>query len=302
MRIKLIQIDGKLPNLALMKIAAYHKKLGDVVGFDIENPDKVYISCIFEWNKAKALGIAKMFDCSVEIGGYGITSKMLSTEVEHIMPYYSLYNIDYSMGYLTRGCIRRCPFCKVWKLEGKIREHAQLGEFLHPNHHKVIIMDNNLLASKKAITHLHILQEKKLKVCFTQGLDLRLITPEIGKILKKIDYRSLNFRAKRIYVAWDNINDEEEIFRGLKILIDCGIRPHHIMCYMRTCFDSTFEEDMYRFEKLRDLKVDPFVMRYNRKGNKRDIEFARWVNRRGYKVMSFEKWLDINTKKKHVIR
>lgn len=299
MRVKLLQIDGKMPNLALMKIAAYHKRCGDEVGFDISDPDKVYISCIFEWNKAKALGIAKMFDCPVEIGGYGVNSKMLPDVIEHIMPDYSLYGIDYSMGYLTRGCIRKCPFCRVWKTEGYFREHAQLDEFLCPSHRKVIIMDNNLLASKKAFDHLAYIKEKNLKVCFTQGLDLRLMTPEIARVLSKIDYRSLNFKAKRLYVAWDNVSEEDEIIDGLQLLIDAGIKPYRIMCYMLTCFDSTFEEDMYRFKRLRELGVDPFVMRFNHKGRKRDIEFARWVNRRGYKKISFSDWYNINSEFKH---
>jgi len=299
MRVKLLQIDGKMPNLALMKIAAYHKRCGDEVSFDISDPDKVYISCIFEWNKAKALGIAKMFDCPVEIGGYGVNSKMLPDVIEHIMPDYSLYDIDYSIGYLTRGCIRKCPFCRVWKTEGHFREHAQLDEFLCPSHHKVIIMDNNLLASKKAFDHLAYIKEKNLKVCFTQGLDLRLMTPEIARVLSKIDYRSLNFKAKRLYVAWDNVSEEDEIIDGLQLLIDAGIKPYHIMCYMLTCFDSTFEEDMYRFKRLRELGVDPFVMHFNHKGEKRDIEFARWVNRRGYKKISFNDWYNINSEFKH---
>jgi len=290
MRVKLIQVDGKIPNLALMKIAAYHKKQGDEVGFNISDPDKVYISCIFEWNRAKALGIAKMFDCPVEIGGYGVNSAILPDAIEHVMPDYSLYDIDYSMGYLTRGCIRKCPFCKVWKTEGYFREHARLNEFLHPDHEKVIIMDNNLLASKKVLEHLNHIKKRNLKVCFTQGLDLRLMTPEIAKVLSGIDYRSLNFKAKRLYVAWDRINEEDEVMSGLRMLFDAGIKPHHIMCYMLTCFDSTFEEDMYRFRKLREMNIDPFVMRFNHKGTKRDVKFARWVNRRGYKKVNFENW------------
>ena len=292
MNVKLIQIDGKLPNLALMKISAWHKQLGDTVGFDVNDPDKVYISCIFEWNRPLALGIAKMFDCPVEIGGYGVNTKKLPKEIEHVMPDYALYNIDYSVGYLTRGCIRKCPFCKVWKTEGHIQENTELEEFLHPNHRKVIIMDNNLLASERSLYHLSKLKtQNKLKVCFTQGLDLRLVDKEVADTLTDIDYRSLNFKRKRLYVAWDNLEDEKEIEQGIQILKNAGIKPQHLMCYMLTCFDTSFEEDMYRFKKLREWGVDPFVMRYNRRGDKKDIEFARWVNRRVYKSISFEKWL-----------
>jgi len=293
MNIKLIQIDGKLPNLALMKISAWHKLQGDTVGFDVADPDKVYISCIFSWNRPLALGIAKMFDCDVEIGGYGVNGMKLPDEIEHIRPDYSLYGIHYSMGYLTRGCIRRCPFCNVWRMEGNIREHAPLDEFLHPEHKKVMLLDNNLLTSEHSVELLRELQQRKLKVCFTQGLDVRLMTREIAKILSKIDFRSTSFREKRLYIAWDRMEDEDEVMKGIKILTESGIKPRQIMCYMLTCYNTTLEEDMYRFNRLCECGVDPFVMRYNRKGNRIDREFSRWVNKRWYKVLSFDRWLEL---------
>ena len=119
------------------------------------------------------------------------------------------------------------------------------------------------------------------------------MTREIAKILSKIDFRSTNFREKRLYIAWDRMEDEDEVMKGIKILTEAGIKPRQIMCYMLTCFDTTFEEDMYRFNRLCECGVDPFVMRYNRKGNRIDREFSRWVNKRWYKVLSFEKWFEV---------
>jgi len=293
MKVKLIQVDGKLPNLALMKLKTWHNEQGDEVGFDVAEPDRVYISSIFSWNASTALGIAKMFDCEVIIGGYGVNGNTLPDEVEHCMPDYSLYGIDFSIGFTSRGCIRKCPWCDAWRKEGGIKHHADLEEFVHPSHRKVILMDNNLLASPKADLTLQKLLNRKLQVCFTQGLDLRLMTKETADILSRIDYRSLSFRERRLYVAWDHIGDEEMIHQGLKLLKDAGMKMRNIMCYMLTCFDSTLEDDFYRFNKLREWGVDPFVMRYNREGNRIYREFARWVNKRWYKSLSFEKWLRI---------
>jgi len=299
MRVKLIDMDSHngMPNLALMKLKAWHVKQGDECGFDVAIPDKVYISCIFSWNAPIALGVAKMFDCEVEIGGYGVNGAKLPYEVEHCMPDYDLYEVDFSMGFTSRGCIRRCPFCSVWQKEGRIKQHADLEEFLHPKHKKVIIMDNNLLASPKVEETLRKIINLKLKVCFTQGLDLRLMTKEYARMLKRIRYTPRTFHDRMLYAAWDRMEDEEQIMRGLKMLIDAGCSPYHIMVYMLTGFDTTFKEDMYRFEKLRELKVNPFVMLYKKSDSIHPLilsrerrEFARWVNKRFYKWVPFHRF------------
>ena len=133
-KVLLIDVDSKIPNLALMKISAYHKFNGDEVGFNVQNPDKVYISCIFSRNRTKAIGIPTLFRCVCELGGYGINDKQLPSEVEHIMPDYDLYRCDYSFGFTTRGCIRNCDFCIVPKKEGKIKFNADIYEFWDKRH------------------------------------------------------------------------------------------------------------------------------------------------------------------------
>lgn len=290
MRIKLIDIDSHgMPNLALMKISAYHKEKGDIVGFDTVNPDKVYISCIFKWNRQKAIQTAKghelLSNAKIEIGGSGINNEVLPEEIEHLCPDYELYNLNYSIGFTSRGCIRKCPFCDVWKREGKIRHSSDLSDFLR--HDKVILLDNNLLAAPNAEKTLVQLRDKKIKVNFNQGFDLRLMTNDYAKLLSEIRFTTRKFDKRTIYVAWDNMKDETEILNGLEILIDNGIKPYSMMCYMLTGYDTTFEDDMYRFNKLREFKVSPFVMLYNKQGDKKHREFARWVNKRFYKWKPF---------------
>ena len=147
--ILLIDFDSKIPNLAIMKISAYHKLKGDKVGFKTRNPDIVYISCIFSKNLPRAKGIPTMFPkAEVHIGGPAFRSpNYLPDDIEHIMPDYSLYEMDYSMGFTTRGCIRNCSFCIVPKIEGKFREHAPISEFHNRDFDKLILLDNNFLAS-----------------------------------------------------------------------------------------------------------------------------------------------------------
>ena len=114
MKILLVQVDGKMPNLALMKISSYYKSKGHETGFGFAKPDKVYVSCIFSKNLGHASGIRHYYpDAEFHIGGPGMERpNSLPEEMEHVMPDYSLYpDMDYSMGFTTRGCIRKCAFC-----------------------------------------------------------------------------------------------------------------------------------------------------------------------------------------------
>ena len=116
MNILLYDVDGKLPNLALMKLSAYHKARGDNVGFNITEPDKVYASVILKKHRHMTDGLGYLYpDAEVSIGGPGYDLKTtLPDEIEFIKPDYSLYPDQYySMGFATRGCIRNCYFCIV---------------------------------------------------------------------------------------------------------------------------------------------------------------------------------------------
>ena len=291
MKVLLIDVDSKVSNLALMKISAYHKAKGDIVGFNVSNPDKVYISCIFSNNRKKALGIAKMFNCEVEVGGYGVSlTKKLPDEIEHICPDYNLYKMDYSLGYTSRGCIRNCPWCLIPKAEGSIKEWSPLKEFVR--HDKVMLLDPNFLASHLAIEKLKQIYAWKLKVCFNQGLDIRLIDQENAKLLSKIRYMDDQFKNRRLYFAFDLPNIEDQVIKGVEILKKAGIPPKHLMFYILVGFNTTFEEDYHRFEVIKNLGALPYIMIYNKLNPPKQLtHFQRWVNRRYYQFLPFEKYL-----------
>ncbi len=298
MRVLLVHVDGKMPNLALMKISAWHKRRGDSVelrkivkdclGLPHPDPDVIYVSCIFSWNRNKVLRIPKIFpDAEIHMGGTGVGFEpTLPDEIEHILPDYDLYDVDYSLGFTSRGCPRNCPWCFVPRKEGMIRDHAPISEFLDPRHHKLILLDNNFLASPKWKENLNEILDRELKVCFTQGLDIRLINQENAKLLAETHYYNWKFRERRLYFAFDTPNMERAVRKGVATLKDAGIPPKHLMFYFLCGFYEPYRFDMdyQRFQILNELGVDPFVMIYN---NRKDIRilryFAQWVNLRIYK-------------------
>lgn len=305
-KVLLAQVDGKLPNLALMKISAYHKALGDRVAiqrantkretftppFEMMHPDKMYVSVIFSDNLRLARKIHGSYPDSM-LGGPGLgVPNRLPDYIDHLMPDYSLYDVDYSIGFTTRGCIRECGFCIVPKLEGCFKEQAEIKEFHHPDHKKLVLFDNNILVSKKFNEKLDYIQSRDLKVSFCQGLDARLVTLEIANRLSETKAYNLHFKNRCYYFAWDFMESEDQVLRGIQYMFDAGIPPRNMMVYVLVGYTgegkTTHREDMYRFKKLREIGVDPFIMKYN---GRTDAPFlnhlARWVNKRVYKSCEF---------------
>lgn len=264
MRVGLIQVDGKWPNLALMKLSAWHKKRGDevtLIDLSSQKFDRIYGSKIF-------------------MGGSGVDLKSeLPEEIELQVPDYELFKADYSIGFTSRGCIRDCGFCIVKEKEGWIRE----SPFDWIVSDKVLLLDNNFLASPKWKEKLEFFIRHNIKVCFTQGLDIRLINKENAEFLAKVKYYDNHFHRRRLYFAFDDPKLENIVKKNVAILIETGIKPEHMLFYMLVGYSTTFEEDYHRFEVLKELGVLPFVMLYNnRKDKQKLIDFSRWVNRRVY--------------------
>jgi radical SAM superfamily enzyme YgiQ (UPF0313 family) len=278
MKIGLFDIDSKYHNLALMKLSTYHKQKGDEVEFYnplwINTYGKIYVSKIFKKPNKNDGYIRRDMYC----GGSGFNSNILPEKIEHIMPDYSLYNLNYSLGFTTRGCIRNCKFCIVPEKEGNIREHAEVEEFLNPKSNVVVLLDNNFLALPSHIKKLQKYIKKGWRMDFNQGLDIRLINKENAGLLTKVKLERM------IRFAWDNIKDESKIIKGLELVIKAGIRPRNITVYILIGFDTTFEEDLYRIQRLRDIKdeqgpVKAYVMNYNNELKSRKYkDFMRWVN------------------------
>lgn len=284
MKIGLIQVDGTLPNLALMKLSRFHKNKGDEVILikdkticqRLESFDKVYISCIFEENKGVALELAKQFK-NVEIGGIGVNNIRLTEEIEHLMPDYELFNCNYSLGFTTRGCIRNCKFCKVQGHEGGIRINCDIYEFWDRKHKEIIILDNNILALPEHFKKIaQQIKENNLIVDFNQGLDHRLLTPEICNIL-------LSLRHKHeIRFAFDHVSYKPMVLKAIKMLREAGLKDWQTRWYCYVGVDDTFQSVYDRMKLLQENKQGVYVMRDRRVYDKKEyIALASWGNMMG---------------------
>ena len=254
----LIDVDSKIPNLALMKISTWKKQQGYEVGFDIENPDEIYASIVFDTNRHKTDGIEYLYpNAKLDRGGGGYDlHKSLPQEVDMLMPDYSLYpDCDYDLGFTTRGCIRNCYFCVVPKKEGRFRIVQHPREFHNPDHKKVMLLDNNILADKDwfmEITDWFI--ENKLKVSFNQGLDVRLMDKDITDRLLQLKM----FEPWRI--AFDTIGVKDKVINGIRLMKESGINVRNkLMCYVYVHDDTQFDNALERCQILRENNVLPYI-------------------------------------------
>ena len=277
LKIGLADVDSHgWPNLCLMKLSAYHKARSDVVAW--WKPagwyDVVYKSRVFTDTYSKDnLYIANAAQVIQGGTGYG-PGPNLPDEVEHTFPDYGLYPQfpDTAYGFLTRGCCRQCPFCIVSSKEGTGSVHvAGLSEFWD-GQREIKLMDANLLACPDHEKLLVQLAESRALVDFSQGLDIRLITPENVALLNRI-------RTKAVHFAWDNPNvDLTPYFQ--KFLALTNIKSdRRRRVYVLTNFGSTHEQDLYRVNTLRAMGYDPYVMVYDRPSAPPITRhLQRWVN------------------------
>lgn len=265
MKIGLIDVDSyNFPNLALMKISAYHKSLGDEVEWwwAFDDYDKVYMSKVFDrtYTKNHPLPVNTK---EIVLGGtgYGLYTK-LPDEIEHIYPDYSLYPTltkDKAYGYLTRGCPRGCGFCIVANKEGrKSVKVADLSEFWR-GQKQIVLLDPNILACKAHIELLSQLADSGAWVDFTQGIDARLLTPQNIELLNQIKLKSIHF-------AWDKMSDSIDIIEGLMLYNELGgIKDYRKRTvYVLTNYDTTHQDDLERVYLLRDMGYHPYVMIYDK--------------------------------------
>jgi len=248
------------PNLALMKLSAYHKARGDEVwlNFPLCQPDITYASCVFTWNERWTTKVPS----DAIIGGSGVDlKKELPPEIEHVMPDYDLYpNIDFSLGFTSRGCFRRCPWCIVPEKEGPIKPWAGIDEFWDRRHRRVTLLDNNLLAAPNWQTTLAKLIAEGLEVDFTQGLDIRLVNEENVTWLARV-------RAKQLRFAFDDIAYSSSVRRGIALLLKAGIHSRKLSFYVLVGFDGE-ETALERMELLQSYNVDVYPMLYKGRDGK----------------------------------
>jgi hypothetical protein len=301
MRILLVDGDGAngFPNLALMKLSSWSKEYGDSVGLvrgipttpPLEQYDKVFGSCVFFQNRDRFVDYMESLSCPYEAGGSGYDLKQeLPYEIEHIRPDYELYPTPFSLGFTSRGCIRKCGFCVVPQKEGPIRDHAPVSEFHKSEHKAVMLLDNNFLASPRWKETLSYIEENGLKVNFNQGLDIRLMNEEIANRLASVKCYNWHFKTKGLHFAFDSLGVESAVRKGITYLVAAGFKPRDLMFYVLAGYDTKEQDDLYRIETLRELGVIPFVMPFNQSKEPYVRKIARWVNRKYYQFIPYSEF------------
>jgi hypothetical protein len=243
MRVSLLT-DAPNHNLALMKLSAYHKHKGDMVTLNnqMEKADYTYASILFAWNKNSYI--------ADEYGGIQFPDKILPRNIEYSAPDYTLYDMDYSLGFTFRPCYRRCDFCLVKTLKYPDTRHHSIYEFHNKEFKKICLMNNNTFLDPLWKETFQEIWKEKL-IVMEHGMDLRLMDEEKADAIKKTKFDG------RIHFAWDRMRDENFIRRGLEF-----IKPYKIEArvYVLSGYDTTWEQDLYRCQILIDFNQVPYIM------------------------------------------
>lgn len=276
MKIGLIDVDGHsgFPNLALMRISAWHKQQGDNVAWwnGLERYDRVYMSKVFTFTPDMDTVIQAD---EIIRGGTGYKDYgSLPPEVEATPPDYSIYpHFIQAVGFLTRGCIRNCPWCIVPRKEGHIRPAATWEEVKRPDSREIIFLDNNVLASDHGLDQIDQMGAASVRVDFNQGLDARLITRENAALLAKLHW------IRYIRLSCDTSEMIPVIEQATAYLREVGAAPSRFWAYALV---QDVEEAHRRVLALRSMGVEPFAQPYrDYNGGEPTAEqrkFARWVN------------------------
>lgn len=323
MRIGIVDADlldkgTRHPNLALMKISGYHKSLNDTVELitsynELDNFDKIYISKVFTYTKIpeEILNLP-----NITIGGTGFYEDGgpdLPYEIEHHKPDYSLYNsfvekqissgsqrtkysdyLDFSIGFTTRGCFRKCEFCVNKKYDHAFA-HSPVTEFLDESRPFIYLWDDNFLAFPQWEKILDELEATGKPFQFRQGLDIRLMTDKKANRLSKTRYHG------DFIFAFDHIEDRETIERALKLWRRYTNKTTKL--YLLCAYDSQDITDIENtFERIKILMgygCIPYIMRYEdyKTSEFRSLytQLARWCNQpQFFKKKSFRQFCEAN--------
>jgi hypothetical protein len=292
MNVALLDVDSKIPNLALMKISAWHKEQGDSVEWYIPllaaGYDRIYASKIFKYSDGSMLDYDRMI-----VGGTGSeSSQTLPVEIENHQPDYELYGYEHSIGFAMRGCRLRCPFCVVPAKEGRPRSSWTIEEIWQNRDSKhIVLLDNDFFGNPDWPARIEEIQRLGLSVNFSQGLNIRNLHDDQAAALASVRFRNFHNTEKRVHFAWDDPRHEKLIHKGIRRAMDAGIKPSRMTFYVLIGYWSTPAEDLHRVEVLREYGCDPYVMPYD-KFDRYQIDFARWVNIKvKFKTMTFPEYM-----------
>ena len=287
-------IKGKIfPNYALMKISAWHKAQGDNVEWwnPLKNYDVVYSSKIFDFTPENPY----LPENTIRGGtGYADVSleQTLSPLIDEMYPDYTIYPAcDYAIGYITRGCPNHCRWCLVPAKEGSIRPYRHWQELVRPDSKKLVLMDNNILASDFGIAQLEELTRQNYTIDLNQGMDARLVDERIAKILAGLKW------IKYIRFSCDQQAQIEPIVRTAELLAKYGVKPYRLFIYLLVTAD--IEDAARRVEVLKrlgNITIYAQAERNERQDivpNKMQLEFAqRYVYSGRYRLESWEQYLE----------
>ena len=289
MKIGLIDVDGHngFPNLALMKISAYHKSKGDTVGWYTNSwldghVDKAYMAKVFTFEKDFQSFVDA--DEIVKGGtGYGLFED-LAPEIDAMFPDYSIYpNFKSAIGFITRGCIRNCPWCVVPRKEGMIRPYSDWRSIRREDSDELVLLDNNVLASDYGIAQMESMIGAGVKVDFNQGMDARLVTPEIAKIISRLKW------IRYIRFSCDTKQALAPVCEATKLLLEAGVAKSRLWSYLLV---QDIGDAMFRFKLLREIGYEVFAQPYRAYDQTEppadQQAFARWINGYFYKACSWE--------------
>ncbi len=287
-------IKGKIfPNYALMKISAWHKAQGDNVEWwnPLKNYDVVYSSKIFDFTPENPY----LPENTIR-GGTGYADvpleQTLSPLIDEMFPDYSIYPAcDYAIGYITRGCPNNCRWCVVPSKEGEIKPYRSWRQLIRPDSKKLVLMDNNILASDFGIAELESLVGSGYAIDLNQGMDARLVDERVAKILAGLKW------IKYIRFSCDQQAQIEPIMRTTELLGKYGVKPYRLFIYLLVTAD--IEDAVKRVEALKSLgniTIYAQAERNERQGimpNKMQLEFAqRYVYSGRYRQESWAQYLE----------
>lgn len=308
MRVLLVQLDGKLPNIALMRIAAHHREQGDHVEFrrwvrpeqvapELGQPfDRVYGSAIFTKTRPLIRELLHQYPGKAFVGGTGSRDERT---VESLLGWttlrqdYSIYpSFRPSIGFTQRGCRLKCSFCVVPKKEGPVAFASTIADIYRgePHPRELILLDNDFFGEPEWPWRIREIREGRFKVCFSQGINARALGDDEAAALASVDYRDDSMRVRRIYTAWDNRKDEARLFRGLDLLVKHGVKPDHIMVYILVGYwpNETAEDREHRRARLREFGARPYPMPFLRTPEL--VGFQRFVIGAYDKRFTWDEW------------
>jgi hypothetical protein len=314
MKIRLTQIDGKLPNIALMKLSYFHKSQGDEVFFEssvvrsVFEPeyDIVYGSAIFS-SSNKKIHLFKSHFPNALVGGTGVDKVNTVEKAIGINLYeyydYSIYpDFQNSIGFTQRGCRLKCGFCVVPEKEGTVKHMNTLSEIWRGNPYpkNILLLDNDFFGQSNWQELCNEAIEKDFKISFSQGINIRLIQREGAEMLAKMKYYDDQFKDRRIYTAWDNRKEEKRFLTGINQLLEAGIKPDHIMVYfLCNYWEKGLTEDVWhRFKTMTEIGLRPYPMVFDVANATKELkEFQTWIIRRGYMKQSLTEYMKRKAKK-----